>query len=315
MHVATEHTYTLADLEQWPAGVDRWPANGTALAVIGRPIGHSLSPAMHNAALAELAKTKAKFTPWRYFKFDIAPDELGRAITLFHRHKFRGLNLTVPHKALVVPQLESKDSFVQDAGAANTLQYTETGWHGSNTDGVGLSAALREDLGVDLTGTHVILLGAGGAARAAAVECLLQKCASLWIANRTPATLNELLTSLRKSAVFEAKNHLAGFDPKTPPTSLPAHSVVINATSLGLKADDDSPLDLTKIPTPAKVFDMIYRPPQTALLRQATQLNIPTANGLSMLIHQGAASLERWTGEPAPINTMRQAVRAAHRFA
>ena len=258
MSVATEPTYSLTDLEQWPVGVAQWPAGGTALAVIGRPIGHSLSPVMHNAALAHLAQTKPAFARWRYFKFDIAPEELVRAITLFHHHKFRGLNLTVPHKALVVPHLAAKDSFVQDAGAANTLQYTDVGWHGHNTDGIGLSAALREDLGVNLAGAHVILLGAGGAARAAAIECLLQKCASLWIANRTAATLNELLASLRHSAAFSEQSHLTGFDPKSPPATLPAGAVVINATSLGLNADDETPLDLTRIPSPAKVFDMIY---------------------------------------------------------
>lgn len=315
MSVATEHTYTLTDLEHWPVGVDQCPVNGTALAVIGHPIGHSLSPVMHNAALIELAKARPEFAQWRYFKFDIAPEELVRAITLFHRHKFRGLNLTVPHKALVVPHLVAKDSFVQDAGAANTLQFTEAGWRGFNTDGIGLSVALREDLGVNLTGTNVILLGAGGAARAAAIECLLRKCASLWIANRTSTTLNELITSLRKSAAFNEESHLEGFDPKAPPTTLPSRAVVINATSLGLKADDDAPLDLAKIPTPAKVFDMIYRPPQTALLRQAALLTIPSANGLSMLIYQGAASLERWTGESAPIKIMRHALRGAHHSA
>lgn len=313
MSVAIEPIFKLTDLDYSA----NWPYDGTALAVIGHPIAHSLSPVMHNAALAELAKTHPQFAKWRYFKFDIAPDELEGALQSFHDNKFFGLNLTVPHKALVVQHLDSKHAFVEDAGAANTLMYTEKWWHGYNTDGTGLSAALDENLAVDLKGAHVILLGAGGAARAAAVECLRGQCASLWIGNRTEATLNTLLTSLKKSKAFARASHLQpdlhleGFDPKNPPSTLPAGSVVINATSLGLKADDESPLDLTKIPSPAKVYDMIYRPPQTALLRQAAELGIPNANGLSMLVHQGARSLELWTGLPAPVPIMQAAARAA----
>jgi shikimate dehydrogenase len=309
MHVATESTYNLADLKDWPRCVDGWPAAGVALAVIGHPIAHSLSPVMHNAALTELAKTNSKFNQWRYFKFDIAPAELEIALALFHKNKFRGLNLTVPHKALVVPHLDLKDTFVQDAGAANTLRFTETWWQGFNTDGIGLSTALREELSVELKEAHIILLGAGGAARAAAVECLRGQCTSLWIGNRTQSTLSALFASLKESKTCTTGAHLEGFDPQNPPANLPANSIVINATSLGLKANDGSPLNLAKIPRPAKVFDMIYRPPQTALLSQADQMKIPCANGLSMLVYQGARSLELWTGENAPVEIMQLAVR------
>lgn len=308
MSVATEQIYTLAHLADWPSGVEHWPASGTALAVIGRPIAHSLSPVIHNAALAELAKTRPAFALWRYFKFDIAPDELAAALALFHENKFHGLNLTVPHKALVVPLLASSDAFVRAAGAANTLTFTETGWRGTNTDGVGLSVALRQDLGVELNGAHIILLGAGGAARAAAVECLRLRCASLWVGNRTSASLQTLLAGLR---AFAGTTSVQGFDLGTPPAGLPAAAVVINATSLGLAGDDPSPLDLRKIPRPAGVYDMIYRPPQTALLRQAAELGIPHVHGLSMLVHQGARSLELWTGVAAPVTVMQAAAQAA----
>ena len=211
MSAAPEQIHTLADLEQWSFA-------GTALAVIGRPVAHSLSPVIHNAALAELAKSQPKFKDWRYFKFDIAPEELPRALGLFHKNRFHGLNLTVPHKALAVDHLVASDAYVRAAGAANTLTYTEPGWRGANTDCFGLSAALKQDLGVELGGADVILLGAGGAARAAAVECLRQHCASLWIGNRTPATLNALLGDLRMIA---GETILRGFDPKNPPTNCP----------------------------------------------------------------------------------------------
>ena len=301
MRAATESILTLADLAAWS-----FP--GVALAVIGRPVAHSLSPVIQNAALAELAKAQPRFADWCYFKFDIAPAELPGALALFHEKKFHGLNLTVPHKSLAVEHLVASDAFVRAAGAANTLSYTEAGWRGTNTDGAGLSAALRAELGMELGGAHIVLLGAGGAARAAAVEGLRARCASLWIGNRTAATLETLLAALQG---FVGETNLRGFDLNNPPADLPAGSIVLNATSLGLGASDRSPLDLRKIPAPAKVYDMIYRPPQTALLLQAAELGIAHANGLSMLIHQGARSLELWTGATVSVPVMQDAARLA----
>ncbi|MDI1249015.1 MAG: shikimate dehydrogenase [Lacunisphaera sp.] len=296
-----EPPHTLADLASWSFA-------GPALAVVGRPVAHSLSPAIHNAALAWMARAQPRFRDWRYFKFDIAPDELPQALPLFHRKNFHGLNLTVPHKALAVALLEAGDNFVRAAGAANTLIRTEAGWRGANTDGYGLATALQEELGAKLAGAKVILLGAGGAARGAAVECLRSGCAELWIGNRTQATLTTLLEEL---APLAAKAGLHGFDLARPPAGLPAAALVINATSLGLKPEDAAPIDLEEIPRPACVYDMIYRPPQTALLRQAAALGLATANGLSMLVHQGARSLELWTGAAVPVSVMHDAARAA----
>jgi shikimate dehydrogenase len=303
MSIAPEPVHLIADLEQWS-----FP--GTALAVVGRPIAHSVSPAMHNAALAELARLQPGFGDWHYFKFDIAPHELARALRLFHQHKFHGLNLTVPHKSLALEQLVSREVFVRDAGAANTLIHTEAGWHGANTDGTGLSAALRLDFGLEMAGSRIVLLGAGGAARAAALECLREHCASLWIGNRTQDTLTALLTSLR---AFATGTDLHGFDLRRPPTELPAGSTVINATSLGLGVGDPAPIDLTAIARPARVYDMIYRPGQTNLLRQAAELHIANSNGLSMLVHQGARSLELWTKMSVSTQIMHEAACAALR--
>lgn len=301
MSAVAESIHHLADL-------DAWSFPGTALAVIGQPVAHSLSPAIHNAALAAMARTQPRFSDWRYFKFDIAPAELPRALHLFHQHRFQGLNLTVPHKSLTVEHLVASDAFVRAAGAANTLSHTEAGWRGANTDGYGLATALQEQLGAGLAGAAVILLGAGGAGRGAAVECLRAKCRELWIANRTQATLSALLDEL---APLAGETALHGFNPALPPPGLPVGAIVINATSLGLKASDPAPLDLGKISRPAAVYDMIYRPPQTALLRQAAGLGLRHANGLSMLIHQGARSLEIWTGAPVPVAAMQSAAHAA----
>lgn len=301
MTSAAESIHNLADLSAWSF-------SGVSLAVVGHPIAHSLSPVIHNAALAELARTQPRFRDWRYFKFDIPPGDLPAALSVFHRLNFRGLNLTVPHKSLAVEHLTKSDSFVRAAGAANTLTFFEDGWHGANTDGYGLTTSLQQELGTGLAGAHVILLGAGGAARGAAVECLRARCASLWIGNRTAASLTALLTELQPLA---GSTGLHGFDLAALPAGLPAEAIVINATSLGLAPADPAPVDLRKIPRPARVLDMIYRPARTALLRQAAELGLPHANGLSMLVHQGARSLELWTGATVPVAVMQAAATAA----
>jgi shikimate dehydrogenase len=289
--MAADPVLTLRDLEAWSF-------SGTALAVLGHPIKHSLSPPMHNAALAALARTDARFTDWKYFRFDIHPDDLPRALDLLHVKKFHGVNLTVPHKVIAFDRVAEVDPAARPVGAVNTLRRTGRGWHGFNTDGYGLATAVRETLGRELAGAHIILLGAGGAARGAAVECLQRHCASLWIANRTRANLDKLLATL--SPIADGIP-LYGSTPAGLPSQALAKegALVINATSAGLRATDPAPIDLALLPRPAAVFDMIYNPPQTPLLRAAAALGLPHANGLAMLVHQGAKSLEIWSGIPA----------------
>ena len=269
---------------------------GTALAVLGHPIKHSLSPLMHNTALAGLAQDDLRFADWGYFRFDVPPEDLPEALKKLHASGFHGLNLTVPHKILAVNEVIAIDDAAQPVGAVNTLRRTPQGWHGFNTDGYGLAAAVQETLGLSLTNRPVILLGAGGAARGAAVECLQRHCASLWIANRTAENLETLLKALRPVANGIP---LHGFSPANIPANLPADALVVNATSAGLREDDPAPIALERIPSPAGVYDMIYNPPLTPLLRAARELRLPQANGLSMLVHQGAKALEIWSGVPA----------------
>ena len=280
---------TLADL------ADR-SFSGNALAVLGHPIKHSLSPLMHNTALAALARTDAAYADWHYHRLEVPPDELPRALDRLHQKKFRGLNLTVPHKVLAFSLVTKVDPAAQPVGAVNTLRWTPEGWHGFNTDGYGLAAAVRESFGRELSDAPILLLGAGGAARGAAVECLQRGCASLWLCNRTAANLDPLLTALRPLA---GAIPLRGFAPDAIPADFPAGCLVINATSAGLRDSDPAPIDLPSLPRPASVYDMIYNPPRTPLLRQAEALGLPCANGLAMLVHQGAKALEIWSGIPA----------------
>ncbi len=297
---------TLADLATWSRP-------GTSLAVLGHPIKHSISPPMHNAALAELARADARFADWQYFRFEIHPDDLPQALDLLHANKFRGVNLTVPHKIIAFDRVAEVDPAARPVGAVNTLRWSERGWQGFNTDGYGLASAVQATLGRDLTGSHVILLGAGGAARGAAVECLQRRCASLLILNRTEKAVDELVELISSVASVSGKIPLRGSALASLTTDLPSGALVINATSAGLRETDEPPVDLTALPNVAAVYDMIYNPPQTKLLRQADFLGLPYANGLSMLVHQGAKSLEHWSSIPATQTapTMLAAARAA----
>jgi shikimate dehydrogenase len=247
---------------------------------------------MHNAALA----TISGFAGWRYFPFDVPPADLAAALDIMGSYGFHGINLTVPHKVLAFSMVSSLDDGADEVGAVNTLLREGSGWRGFNTDGYGLATSLREDLGIGLGGTPVVLLGAGGAARGAAVECLRAGCAGLWIINRTRSNLDSLLAHVSPIA---RKIPVKALDLSAAARGLPKGAVVINATSAGLHRDDPAPVDLATLPGIGAVYDMIYNPPVTRLLQQARALGLPFANGIGMLVHQGAKALEIWTGAPA----------------
>lgn len=263
---------------------------------------------MHNAALAAMAGADARFTDWRYFRFEVPQQQLPEALVRLHARGFYGLNLTVPHKVLACERVETIDPAARPVGAVNTLRRTATGWSAFNTDGYGLATAVREAFRRELAGTPVILLGAGGAARGAAVECLQRGCTSLAIGNRTAAHRDTLLASLAPLAPAIPRR---GFDLAHPPADLPAGALVINATSAGLKPGDPAPVDLGALETPCGIYDMIYNPPLTPLLAAARARGLPHANGLPMLVHQGVRALEIWTGAAVPVEVMRSAALAA----
>lgn len=293
----TNAVFTLDDL-------DTWQCEGTSLAVLGHPIGHSISPAMHNAALAEMARLDSRFFKWKYVKFDVPPAHLPQALDRLHAKGFFGLNLTVPHKVLAFSHVHGIDTAALPIGAVNTLKREPQGWKGFNTDGYGLRMAVRETLNIELTDSHVILVGAGGAARGAAVECLQRNCRSLWIGNRSAGNLDRLLADLRG---LSGSIPVHGFGTGSTPLGIPSGALIINATSAGLRPDDPLPIPLTLLPRPAGVYDMIYNPAETPLLRIARSLQIPAANGLSMLIHQGVRALEIWSEASVAVGAMREA--------
>lgn len=293
----TEKTYTLDDL-----GKVSFP--GTPLAVIGHPIKHSISPTIHNAAIAKLSQQDDRFNDWAYYRFDIAPEDFAAAIPLFYKSNFLGLNLTIPHKVQAMDLIYGVSSDGERMGAVNTLVWGEHGYDGFNTDGYGLKNALKSDFGVVLKGATVVLLGSGGAARAAAVQCILDGCEKLYIGNRSVERLEQLMGVVKSMPSGDCAEAFALAEP---PADLPAQGVLINATSLGLKDEDPAPYDVARLPADWAVYDMIYNPAATRLIQDAQMRGLRAANGLSMLVYQGVRSLEIWSHAEVDAHTMMQA--------
>lgn len=279
----TEKVWRLSDLKPG-AEFAKFP-----LAVFGFPIAHSQSPKMQNAALRELAKSDSKFRGWAYYKFEVAPEELKDTLKAFHDLGFLGVNLTIPHKEIVLDFLEGAEDFAVMARAANTLKRTPTGWKGFNTDGFGLAKAVELFCGRAFRGSDVVIFGAGGAARAAAFKAAMDGCKSLRVFNRTKSRLDSLLESLR-GAGFSAGS-LGGVG------EIKAGSILINATSVGLKKDDLPIVDFSAIDKSCAFFDMPYRAGgETPSVEAARKAGLKAASGRAMLAWQGAKSLSIWTG-------------------
>jgi len=281
-------------------------------AVYGSPIRHSASPAMHNAAFAALG------LDWRYLAFEVNPKNLRAAIEGAKVMGFAGINLTVPHKLLAMEMVDALDDSAKQWGAVNTIKFGGAGVSpadssvhagetpalhsvGFNTDADAIVTALREDLKVELRGAKVLLLGAGGAGRTAALKLASKNVAELFLVNRTATKAEEVAAEIQKQS--PGVKVIVGY-PKA------GVDLILNATSLGLKPDDASPLDerLFSLNQTRAVYDMIYRPAETKLLAAAKAAGCKTANGLGMLLHQGAKAFEIWTGQAAPLAVMRRAL-------
>lgn len=304
-------TFTLEDLRGRAEGGGSLPPE-VRLGVLGSPVEHSLSPAMHNAALAALGSDV------RYAKIECPPEKLAEAIDLARRAGFLGLNLTIPHKFEALKLCTELDDTALQLGAVNTLLFDGTRTVGFNTDGPGLVRAIREVFSFDLRDLRVMILGAGGGAgTAAALQCALEKCPRLVLVNRTEDKAREVA---KRAFQLLHTDRLEGPDDRV--TVIPLENaalqeqltrtdLVINATSLGMKRTDPRLIPAAIITPDLMVYDMVYRPAVTRLLEDASNAGARTANGLSLLLHQGALSLEIWLNRPAPLDTMRAALTSA----
>lgn len=281
---------------------------GKRLAVLGDPVAHSLSPAMHTAALREMAAADPDMAGWTYEAVHVPAEHLGQALSQLHEAGVAGINLTIPHKVRAFGLIEEIEAEARSMGAVNTLIRTESGYRGTNTDGFGIRMAIREAFAADLQGRDIWLFGAGGAARGIVVACLQAGCARLTVINRSAPRLEELQAQLGSAAVPGAERVRFCLTAQAP-ADQDANGILINATSLGLKPEDPSPIDEPYLRPGACVYDTTYGV-RNRLAASCAAAGVLYADGLSMLVWQGARSLEIWTGHPVPAATMRRAAEA-----
>ena len=257
------------------------------LGVCGWPVAHSRSPAMHNAALAAVG-----LADWRYLKLPLPPELFAETVRALPAAGFRGVNVTIPHKEAALALADRASDAAREIGAANTLTFERDGAIvAENTDAPGLLDVLG-----DVAGRTALVLGAGGAARAAVWALLRAGASDVAVWNRTPERAVALAEALGARAVGR------------PGTA----EIVVNCTSVGLDADDQPfkalPLHADSLGAGSCVVDMVYRDGGTRLLEAARTRGADVVDGLEILIAQGAASFERWTGQAAPRQAMREAV-------
>ena len=275
------------------------------MGIFGYPLGHSISPAFQQAAFDHIGFDA------RYLAWQTPPPELARAVSCLRGDGYLGANVTVPHKVAVRDHLDELDPWAEVIGAVNTIVSKEGRLVGYNTDAYGLIEALKREAQFDARGKEVVLIGAGGAARAAAFGLARESVSSLVIANRTRARAETLATELRDSVKEVAALDLAS---SMLAERIASADLIVNATSVGMQggpAEGRSPVVEGLIQPTCVVHDMVYSPEATPLLKMAKDAGARVVGGLPMLVHQGAAAFERWTGVDAPIDVMYRAARQA----
>jgi shikimate dehydrogenase len=273
------------------------------LGVIGHPIGHSLSPLMHNAALTELGEN------YVYVAFPIKPDDLATAIAGLASIGVVGFSVTIPHKQTIMPFLSQITPTAKLVGAVNTVWWTEQGWQGTNTDVEGFVAPLTV-LNQDWQKVNPVVLGNGGAARAVVVGLAQLGCPEIQIVGRNLEKLEAFKNSWSRA---DFNSELSVYPWQALAELIPSTTLLINTTPLGMTPHlEQSPVEedlMQGLSSSAIAYDLIYTPRPTRFLQQAADQGATIIDGLEMLVQQGAAALRLWLQKPVPVDTMRQALR------
>lgn len=273
------------------------------LGVIGHPIKHSLSPVMHNAAIAQMK------LDYVYLPLPVRPEALEVAVNGFAAINLKGFNVTIPHKQAILPLLSKVSPVAQAVGAVNTVWRTNGClWAGTNTDVEGFVAPLRT-YNQNWSQTAALILGNGGAARAVVAGCAELGCTEIHVVGRNQMKLQEFSNSwsnppLTINLQIYAWEELSRL--------IPQAALLVNTTPIGMHPHVElSPLNIDQmahLPSGAIVYDLIYTPKPTKFLRQAEELNLTTIDGLEMLVQQGASALKIWLQQSVPMDVMRQAL-------
>jgi len=273
--------------------------------VIGHPIGHSLSPAMQNAAFTALG------LDYCYVAFDVSPDDIPAALAGMRALNIVGFNVTIPHKPVVFRLVDRLDNSAQMVEAVNTVRYDAKGMVGYSTDAEGFVRPL-ESLGISLADKRIVIIGAGGAARSVAAACLNRGAGSIVVLNRTPEKGRELVDRLKRLAQ-PAAGHLPVLDAiqlKIGQAAVSEADLLVQCTSVGMSPLQDAPPPISPawIRPDSVVYDLIYNPAETRLLAAARAIGATTINGVDMLVQQGAVAFQIWTGIDPPVDVMRRAL-------
>lgn len=281
------------------------PANYQAevVGVFGQPVAENPTGVMQEAGF------EAAGLNWRYLNFEVPPSRLGAAMQAMDALGMRGINLTIPHKVAVIEHLDELSPEAQAIGAVNTVRIDGGKKIGENTDGKGFLRGLRNDAQVDPGGKRVVMLGAGGAARAIGTELVLAGASDLLVANRSRERGETMVADLREATGGNVRfeRWLGTFEVRG------ACDLLVNATSVGLYPDVDAmpDVDLASLADGTLVADAVFNPPETRLLAAARTRGLPTLDGLSMLVYQGVIAFEMWTGQSPDEAAMKSALRAA----
>jgi len=274
--------------------------------IFGDPVDHTISPAMQNAAFEALGLDMA------YIPFHVRKSpayDLKAAVNAVRALNMRGVNVTIPHKEKVLKYLDEVDPDAKAAGAVNTIVNRNGKLVGYNTDGPGYLLSLKEDIGFTVRGKRIVILGAGGAARAILRSALEKRPASIVVANRTLKRAEDLIREFEASYPVVMK--AVGLLDSAIAQDLNNASLVVNTTSIGMKGTGAPDVPLEALPRGSIVSDIVYVPLETAFLNAAKARGLRVHYGLSMLVRQGALTFELWTGKKAPVEVMQRAALAA----
>ncbi len=270
--------------------------------LIGNPVEHSISPSIHNSAFEDLG------LDYVYLTFQVEEEFVEEALNGIKSLEIEGVNVTIPHKSKVMKYLDEINETAKKIGAVNTIKRKNHRLKGFNTDGEGVLRALREKID-KIEKKNILLLGAGGAARAIAFK-LTETGANLTISNRTGSKAKNLAEEIEKVTGKEI-----GQIPQEEDflqDKIEDSDILINSTSVGMHPNvEDTIVESDLMCEDLTVMDIVYNPPKTRLLKEAEKAGADTISGLGMLVHQGAASFEIWTGKKAPVETMRKSAKKA----
>jgi shikimate dehydrogenase len=276
--------------------------------VIGHPLGHSLSPAIFQAAI-DTAGVEMVYERW-----ETEPEQLEGRLDALRHDDYVGANVTIPYKEAVIPYVDSLAASAERVGAVNAIANREGKLIGYNTDVAGFARALRDDAHFDAKGKRIAIIGAGGAARAVALVAIEANASYVMLSGRSPRRMDKLVADFRKLEGIGTTITWTHWGDGVFMTFFPSADLVVNATPVGTAGSDtngSSPIDVQWLPGKGVAFDVVYNPPKTAFLQSAKERGLSTVSGLGMLVYQAAESFRLWTGKDADVEKMLTAGRNA----